>query len=182
MLKNKWVWVIVLLLLVVGGSAAAGLAVIKKKMKPLPVEQPIAFNHARHAKEEIKCLDCHTKAATSAYATLPKISMCKKCHNEAPTDEEARKKEHPDLEKVREYVNNKKEIPWIQVNRVVGHVYFSHVAHVKYGEIDCAECHGDMSKSETPVVVSQIDHFTMGKCMKCHEERKANNGCQACHK
>lgn len=161
------------LVLLAAVAVAAKLA--SRSFRAPEVVQPIAFDHARHAQEELACLQCHENAETSPHASLPRISACMLCHNEA-------KGEHPDEPRIREYAEKKEPIPWRQVNRLPGHVYFSHAMHVKLGKMDCAECHGDMAKLDKPPASSQIDHLTMSRCMECHAERGATNDCLACHK
>ena len=139
------------------------------------LHQPIRFDHARHMKEDMKCTDCHQEAARSPYATFPSIKACLMCHKEA-------KGTDPEEPKVREFAKAGHEIPWIQVNRLPGHVYFSHGMHVAMGKMDCAECHGDMKQVNQPVETPQISHLTMAKCQACHETRHVANECLTCHK
>ena len=140
------------------------------------VLQPMEFSHAVHVKgEELACNDCHA-ADREARAGFPDIKDCYQCHVEARGDE-------PDesLGKVREYGKAKKQIPWVQVNRNVGHVYFSHRAHVAFGGMKCDECHGDMSAVEKAVTHRTESLHRMGDCMTCHQERGASLECLACH-
>jgi hypothetical protein len=137
--------------------------------------QPLAFDHARHAAENLACLDCHVRAQSSPYAGIVLLKACMLCHVEPQGD-------HPDEPKVREYAERGEAIPWVRVNRLPGHVYFSHEAHVRWGEMDCAECHGDVASLTQPPQGSQIDSLTMERCMSCHTERRASNDCLACHK
>ncbi|HTL51054.1 MAG TPA: cytochrome c3 family protein [Planctomycetota bacterium] len=139
------------------------------------IQQPIRFDHARHMKEDMKCNQCHTGVDNSPYATLPPIRTCLLCHKEA-------KGTDPEEAKIREYAKNGTPIPWVQVNRLVGHVYFSHGMHVKVGKLDCKECHGEMAQADQPVGRSQIGHLTMDRCMECHEEKHVNQECLTCHK
>ena len=139
------------------------------------VAQPIAFDHARHTEEGLACLDCHARAQSSPYAGVPLVKACMLCHAEPQG-------ENPEEPKVREYAERGEPIPWVRVNRLPGHVYFSHEAHVRWGEMECAECHGDVASSTQPLVRSQIEHLTMERCMSCHSEQGASNDCLACHK
>lgn len=139
------------------------------------VRQPIAFDHARHKDESLNCSDCHARAETTPYASFPAIKQCLLCHKEPQG-------QHPDEPLIREYADKGEQIPWVQVNRLPGHVYFSHSMHVKLGGMQCADCHGDMSVQKDPVSASQIEHLTMSRCMQCHEQRGASNDCLACHK
>jgi hypothetical protein len=103
------------------------------------------------------------------------MATCRLCHEEAKGDS-------ADEKKVREYLEKQEEIPWVQVNRMPGHVYFSHAMHVKIGKMECSACHGDMAHATEPVTVSQVEKLGMRTCMQCHTERGASNDCLACHK
>jgi len=164
-----------LLLLVLAAGTAAAVLGFSFSFRPAPVVQPLAFDHKRHGAEDIACKDCHKRVEDSPYATFPKLKQCLLCHLEA-------KGNHPDEPKIRDYAKEKKEIPWIQVNRLPGHVYFSHAAHVKYARMDCKECHGDMKERTEPVTVSQIQHLDMNTCMDCHKEKGVSTDCLRCHK
>jgi menaquinone reductase, multiheme cytochrome c subunit len=139
-----------------------------------PVKQPIAFNHAIHMTKDTECISCHSNVETSPYATLPSNDVCMGCHDQ-PSGKS------PEEPKVRE-LNAKGPIPWIQVNREPGHVYFSHQAHVTWGKLKCEECHGDMAKQTEPVTTSQVQNLTMSVCMDCHRKMHARNDCLICHK
>jgi len=142
---------------------------------PVPVPQPIAFDHQRHMKEEMSCTDCHAQVEKSPHAGFPMVQQCMLCHGEAQGT-------HPDEPKVREAADSGGQIAWQQVNRLPGHVYFSHAAHTKFAKMDCKECHGDMSQMTEPVISPQILHLDMGRCMACHQEKNAWNECITCHK
>ncbi len=142
--------------------------------EPPPVDQPMAFSHRSHAAEDMECVDCHQGAEKAAAAGFPGIAGCMLCHDEA-------KGKHPDEPKVREIDEAGGEIPWVRVNGNVGHVYFSHVAHVAFAEMKCEECHGDMENRVEPVRRRKPELHSMDRCMACHEERGANNDCLGCH-
>ena len=137
--------------------------------------QPLRFSHAVHAEEDMACVDCHLRAEDGPYATTPGVATCMLCHEEAQGED-------PEEPKVREYAESEQPIPWVRVNRVVGHVYFSHGVHVKLARLDCAQCHGDMAALEQPVTRSQVEWLTMDACMECHERSGASNDCLGCHK
>ena len=140
------------------------------------IKQPMAFDHQAHFKaEEMECTDCHRFAAKSVHATLPKLKDCADCHSEPQG-------KNPEEAKVRKYLEEEKEIPWILVNRLPGHVYFSHKAHVGYAEMKCWECHRDMRKVSEPVTKPDIGQLTMHKCMECHKEKGVGLDCLKCHK
>jgi hypothetical protein len=109
-----------------------------------------------------------------ARASIPNISICGDCHDDLES-------ENMEERKVAEYVINNAKIPWAQVHMVPDHAYFSHRRHVKLAQIECIDCHGDVSKMERPF----IDAFVvieMEWCMDCHEQRNATNDCYACHR
>jgi hypothetical protein len=141
-----------------------------------PAEKPLAFDHKIHVEdEEIECTECHSGAETGVHAGLPAVRECMDCHKRA-------KGEHPDEPKVREYAKRAEQIPFVQVNRYPGHVYFSHRAHVRFAGMDCQECHGDMASLSEPVSEPTASLTTMAGCMDCHRERQASLECAACHK
>lgn len=148
----------------------------KPVLKKESTKQPLEFDHKAHIDaEELACIDCHKFAKKGPYATLPKLKDCKDCHSEAQG-------KHPDEPKVREYIDKELEIPWVTFNRVNGHVYFSHQAHVNFGKMKCQECHVDMSKVSKTISGSDIKHLTMQTCMECHKQKNAANECATCHK
>lgn len=185
------------------GLLAAAAWVSEAATEPV-VRQPIEFNHAVHAAEDISCDDCHPKADEGPYATFPSLKQCLLCHKQAQPEEgeEGEEPEEPTqpaegeaakdpaaaaryrevARKLAEFDELGEGVPWVQVNRVVGHVYFSHVAHVRFGEMKCEECHGDMATATKPPERSQVEHLSMRRCMDCHDERGASNDCLACHK
>ena len=120
----------------VGLAAVLALGVLSSSMslpswlkRPSPVEQPLAFSHVTHVQEEeLDCKDCHA-AEEAVHAGYPTIGYCHDCHSEPEG-------EHPDEPKVREYKKLKQEIPWVPVNRNVGHVYFSHRVHVSLAGLE----------------------------------------------
>ena len=165
----KVIWI------VLGFAIVAVLAGWFYKSAPSPVRQPLPFNHKKHM-ETSKCSDCHRFYETQAFAGIPTNEDCLGCHEDpmskSPEEERQRK----------EYWEAGREIPWVRVNRLPEHTFYSHVAHVRFAKIDCAECHGNMKEQTEPVTTPQIGHLTMSKCMACHRERGVNNDCYRCHK
>ncbi len=133
------------------------------------------FDHRRHVvDEELACTDCHAGALKGAAAGFPSVKKCLLCHDEP--------EEGSPAAAIPEYAEKGEEIPWIQVDRVAGHVHFSHAMHVQAGGMDCKECHGDLALRTEPVTTPLVRHLDMEACMTCHEERGASNDCLACHK
>jgi hypothetical protein len=88
---------------------------------PVPVKQPMAISHKRHMEADMKCLTCHPGAEDQALAQFPTVADCMDCHGKARGN-------HPDEPKVRAFAERGQEIPWVRVDRLPGHVYFSHAA------------------------------------------------------
>ncbi len=175
-------------------------------------EQPIQFNHAIHIMPDIgiegeteleRCLSCHRLREDGTFAGIPGLEKCMECHDdpESPWGEEPEEKRF-----LQEYVANKKEIPWFSFYRQPDCVYFSHVAHVKMGNIDCRTCHGDHGQSENLPLYQKNrltgysiniwgkniagyktntwDRMKMDDCAECHAQKGhiENNACFVCHK
>ena len=140
-----------------------------------PVDQPINFSHKRHVEAEVECLTCHETASDLPAAGLPRLRVCSKCHKELQGKD-------PEENKILQYVQKKEEVPWVQVNNLPGHVYFSHRAHVGFAEMDCEVCHAGMKQLDTSLRESNVKHLTMSACMDCHAAKHAANECVTCHK
>ncbi|MBI4249411.1 MAG: cytochrome c3 family protein [Elusimicrobia bacterium] len=137
-------------------------------------KQPVAYNHKKHIALGLECAGCHTGIADGkARGGLPTVEVCAACHT---SDDE-----NPRAKAVRDYVSANKPIPWKKVYNVPTHVYFSHRRHVGLAKLDCALCHGDMSKVEAPVTRQAVT-ISMARCMGCHHRMKVTNDCMACHK
>ncbi len=183
-------------------------------------DQPLNFNHALHMDPDIvnkikdsnitmgatdaeKCHYCHSFRDDGSFTGIPKIDVCVKCHvaSESPLGET------PEEELfMNEYVRKGKEVPWLSYSRQPDCVYFSHIAHVKMGELECKKCHGEHDKTMTlPKYEKNIisgysrniwgkniagmktnswDRMKMDDCAACHTEKghEENNACFVCHK
>ena len=144
------------------------------RREPVPVQQPMALSHKRHMEANMKCVTCHPGAEDQVLAQFPTVVDCMDCHFKARGD-------HPDEPKVRQYAERKQEIPWLRVDRLPGHVYFSHGVHMTAAKMRCEECHQGILEATKPLALPDV-HLTMEDCMRCHSERKASNQCKACHK
>jgi hypothetical protein len=177
-------------------------------------QQPMNFNHALHLDPEKvdgiegdtdieRCLYCHEFRDDGTFVGIPGLAKCTECHDdpESPLGETEAEKHF-----MTEYVANEKEIPWLSYSRQPDCVYFSHIAHVKMGELDCRICHGDHGKTESlpayqanrltgysrniwgsrisGLTENPWDSMKMDDCAACHSEKKheENNACFVCHK
>ena len=120
--------------------------------------QPVAYSHAVHAGAmQIPCQYCHYTASRGRHAGIPPAQLCMNCHEQV-------KKDNPEVLKIKAALDSGEPIRWIRVHEVPDHVYFNHSAHVN-GGVECAECHGEVSKMGR---VEQWAPLTMGWCLDCH--------------
>lgn len=161
------------LLLLCGWGGAMALATAT--WPSAPVEQPLAFNHALHAKQDIPCAHCHPGVEDSAIASLPRLAVCTECHGEDTAST-------PEKERLLSFVAAGKEIPWARLYRLPAHVVFSHERHVALGGLECARCHGGHGASETPPLRPEPEVLRMDGCLSCHKAKGASDDCIACHK
>ncbi len=132
----------------------------------------VFLDHSVHAGQaKIPCLACHVWADRSPVAGLPSGRKCMGCHRFVAKDK-------PGVQLLARRVEDGTPLRWQRVFSVPDFIYFSHRAHVR-ARVDCKECHGDMTWVRT---IRQDRPFTMGRCLACHEERKATRDCVACHK
>jgi hypothetical protein len=176
--------------------------------------QPLNFSHVIHLDPEKvdgiegeteleKCLYCHSFRDDGTFAGIPRLETCTECHDdpESPLGESSE-----EVKFLNGYVESEKEIPWLSYSRQPDCVYFSHIAHVKMGNLDCQTCHGDHAKTDQLPVYKKNritgyskniwgknilgykrntwDRMKMDDCAECHTEkgREENNACFVCHK
>jgi len=174
------------------------------------VEQPIEFPHNRHAGNrdpadavdpsvpakggmEINCMYCHTYARRSMVSGIPPLRKCIGCHQNLPSVRDT-----PRIQKLFEYWEAKKAIPWKKVHDLPDFVRFNHERHIqrfvfaqgKPVQEACGYCHGDI---KTMTVARRQKPITMGWCAECHQKdhlvdatsTKTSHGpndCFTCHK
>ena len=146
--------------------------------------QPINYNHVIHQEDAgMSCEDCHYFHEDGTYAGKPSLATCVDCHSEPQGETEAEAK------LVAEYIEPEKEIPWISYTRQPDNVFFSHAAHVKMAEMECTDCHRDVSKEATapPVRINRLTGYPseiikMYVCEDCHAKEQVSNNCDVCHK
>jgi hypothetical protein len=137
----------------------------------MPPPQPIPFSHKTHAAAGLTCQGCHTIAPPGDLAGYPAAAFCMGCHATL-------KKDSPAIQALAAFAKDRTPIPWIRVYRVPDFVYFSHEVHHKQAGVECAACHGPVAERE---VVVREKSTAMADCMKCHDQRRAANGCDVCH-
>jgi menaquinone reductase, multiheme cytochrome c subunit len=176
-------------------------------------DQPFNFSHAVHTDPDMidgmdgkteaeRCSLCHSFRSDGTFTGIPELSKCLECHDpESPLGESNDEKLF-----LKQYAAADKEIPWHQYYRQPDNVYFSHIAHVNNGKVECSTCHGDHGKSKTMPVYEKNrisgysidiwgrnisglktntwDRMKMDNCAECHAKtgHKENNECFVCHK
>lgn len=140
-------------------------------IRPTPV-QPIQFTHKVHLANQLQCVYCHTGVDQGPDATIPGTNFCMTCHIAIATDK-------PEIKKLAAFQARGEDVPW---QRVYGfepsaHVKFNHAPHIRAG-VDCATCHGDMTKQ---TVATRAVNQTMGFCITCHDQKKVPIDCVTCH-
>ena len=159
-------------------------------------EQPIAYSHKLHAGQlEIECVYCHNSAEKSKHAGIPTVNVCMNCHKAVSegsttgTEEIAKIYEAAGFDaSTMSYTGETKPIKWVKVHNLPDHVYFNHSQHVVVGDLDCKQCHGDMTKETVARVMTTADLnavedneikftrpvLTMGWCIECHGEKSVD--------
>jgi len=135
-------------------------------------QQPISFSHRVHAGvKAIHCRFCHPYVERSEHAGLPEVEKCFYCHKYIiPT--------HPEILKEKKYYDNAKPVPWVRIFYVPDFVKFRHEPHLRWGKLECANCHGPVERKDR----LQPKGFEMKFCIDCHQQKKAQLDCWlACH-
>jgi cytochrome c553 len=167
-LKRRW---INYLILIVTGIFITNTLVVNAlaigRSKDYSPMQPVKFSHAVHAGQNgTDCLYCHSSAPYSKTAGIPPENVCMNCHLMIRNGTRSGTFE---ISKIISSYENQKPIEWIKVHNLPDHVFFSHAQHVSAGGVGCAECHGDVKKSD---MIRQVSDMSMGWCLNCHRTRK----------
>ena len=163
--------------------------------------QPIAFNHKKHLQNHVSCDVCHPLYMDHERAGLPGVRICIRCHEEVIN-------RMPEKDKIQSYRERGTEIPWMRIyrvapdiygldrllggipNRVLGFVYggkdqiyFSHRRHVSMGNIECSQCHGNVTGMDEPITEPFVE-MDMDFCMSCHKDQEevVSVDCAVCHR
>jgi hypothetical protein len=134
--------------------------------------QPIAFTHAVHLANGMQCTMCHVGVDQGPEAQIPNVTFCMTCHQAIDTDK-------PEIKKIAAYQSRGEDIPWVRVYdySASAHVRFNHAPHIRAG-VDCAICHGDMTRQTT---AERKVNLNMGTCIECHKQKRVSVDCETCH-
>ena len=131
--------------------------------------QPIKFSHKVHVKQnKIDCKYCHTGVDNSQNAGIPSNNLCLNCHNVV---REGSNSGTFEINKIHRAAEQEEPIEWKKVHDLPDHVFFSHATHVQNGNLDCAECHGQVEEMH---IVEQVEDLSMGWCIECHRETEVD--------
>jgi len=141
-------------------------------MHPEHPVQPIAFTHTVHLANGLTCEFCHAGVDQGPDARIPGVTVCMTCHQAIATD-------RPEIKRIAAYVARGEEIPWVRVYAYSesAHVKFNHAPHIRV-HIECAACHGDMTKQTT---AERKVNLNMGYCVDCHRQKQVSIDCATCH-
>lgn len=157
--------------------------------------QPLYYSHKVHAGiNQINCLYCHAGAEKSRQAMIPSSNVCMNCHKQIK--EYTGAAEHPLKTAEGKEVNGTEQIQllykyagwdpvkkdynrdekgnilatpiqWVKIHNLPDHVYFNHAQHVKVGQVQCQQCHGNIEEMDE---VYQFAPLSMGWCINCHRQ------------
>ena len=149
---------------------------MKAQQEPPPavgttLPQPLPFSHRAHTDLGLKCLECHKGTAQGRAAGMPPESLCMSCHVTI-------KAQSPAIVALAGFFKRREPVPWARIYRLPDFVSFSHKRHFGKAQIACSTCHGEVGQQDALVKARSIG---MQSCMACHDKRKANNNCDACH-
>lgn len=131
--------------------------------------QPIKFSHKIHAQDnQIDCNYCHSTVNESPSAGIPSNDLCLNCHTVVRQGTNSGKFE---INKIHRAKETGEPVDWVKVHDLPDHVFFSHATHVNNGNLDCAECHGNVEEMH---IVEQVEDLSMGWCLDCHRKTEVD--------
>lgn len=142
-----------------------------------PVQEiRVRMDHALHLQAGMQCKQCHTRIEQSRLSSqndLPTGEACDGCHG----DQHPRmaKGETPHCADCHTHVDGQRVTATTIFPKP--NLEFSHQAHLAR-QIDCATCHGDMTK------VGRATQAQLPKeavCLTCHDGQQASDRCSTCH-
>jgi c(7)-type cytochrome triheme protein len=133
--------------------------------------QPLPYSHKTHVALGLECTTCHVNPAPGKLMAFPPTALCMECHKSLATD-------RPSIQKLAEYAESAKPIPWVRVYKTPDYVFWKHNTHLKAG-VTCAECHGAVA--ERDVIKQETNVVTMAGCLACHDKRQVFTDCRDCH-
>lgn len=156
-------------------AVVAVLLLVSMRLRGMPVQQPVAFDHLKHTKDlELSCELCHNHVITGTYAGLPGAQTCGLCH-------QAQRAASAESAGVKVPFVPPDSLQFNKLFRLPAHVYFSHRRHVGIGKLECDACHGAIAGSQQPPRRALV-RITMEFCLDCHRAKGQSLDCVACHR
>jgi hypothetical protein len=147
--------------LVAGSVAAAATYRLAARSDPgegAPIEQPIAFSHQHHVRDDgLDCRFCHVSAETSRFAGIPTLATCMTCHSQLFTQTRA-------LRPLVSAYRSGERVQWNRVHELPDFAYFDHSIHLAKG-VGCTTCHGPVDRMPLTWRYASLD---MQWCLDCH--------------
>ena len=129
----------------------------------------VKFSHQKHIKDVgADCVTCHPSAQTSKLASdylSAKHESCQSCHEEQISNDCAYCHTTPENIQLRP--------------EPVRDIIFSHEQHAAMKGVECQTCHAGLDETD---LSSAKNMPTMATCNTCHNDRKASNTCESCHR
>ncbi|ADK85582.1 conserved hypothetical protein [Desulfarculus baarsii DSM 2075] len=168
--------------------------------------QPMDFSHKVHMEQVSDgCASCHTFREDGSFTGIPAVANCQECHSEEAMGDNIENPKHREAERIlaEEYIAKGKPIAWDVYSGQPDCVFFSHVAHVKNAELECATCHGTHGETDNlrPYEYNRLTGYSrdiwgrsllglggppermkMDDCAACHRENGVRDACFVCHK
>ena len=144
----------------------------------------INFSHKEHIeKRQMECIDCHEGAEDTDTPGMPSEELCLECHK--TLDKTLKGKESPPEEKCLYCHNPKKGVPLGDQKVVMGPGRSKglkpiHAVHYEK-DVECEACHGDIASDDNRLLPRNKYMPSPKDCIKCHEDRKPQKDCSACH-
>jgi Zn ribbon nucleic-acid-binding protein len=133
--------------------------------------QPVPFSHQEHAGTlKMPCQYCHTPSRSGETLLIPRAQFCMQCHQTVGTD-------NPGVQKLAQYANMDRTIPWVRIYELPSFVSFSHKVHLQHGAT-CEECHVQVAQR---IRLYKESDISMATCVNCHREKQGSTGCSTCH-
>lgn len=169
-------------------ARVAALALFAAACGSAEARQPLPFDHEAHVVARIPpdrdgdaprmaCVECHAGVETEAWAGMPTVDDCLRCHAFAFTEKAAALEV---TKKARDLPAD--AAPWARLYAIAPHAKVSHAAHFR-AKVPCEKCHGGTGKSQ----VARREMMLGGEalmywCLECHREKKAATDCLTCHR
>lgn len=141
--------------------------------KPCGVCHVLFQNAGLRERTQVRpCVACHAATWSGRGSAAARPETCVACHVDGAQPG------GPTLERVRFELPQAARSP--RPTTLPPNVYFSHRAHVRFGNVACTTCHerGNAAAEPSPAV----RFMPMTECLRCHRDNGASTDCLTCHR